>query len=244
MTKKSTTRRSPNKQANEKRKNASARIIRKYDAMWQAYKDRQSPTHISRAVGVSYDVARRAVEVGWPRYKLPSLSERWDNLRQRTEKETGLELEGQISTALKQSGDIVALTDTILTQLRSIDLPSIFDDAALGAVGPEKTVAILERLVTVLDRATKLHAFLQGEPTGRTEVHHTVDVTAHVARVQKMDDRDLDRLIAQAQATELPVSRKVKRYAAELLSRHEPCSQYLLSAGRTETPIESEPATT
>lgn len=225
-------RRPPNQQANASRKNASARIIRKYDAMWRAYREKQTATFISREVGVSYDVARRAIETGWPRYNLPALAERWDILKQRAENDTGIDVHRQMKDALTLTGDIMEITSTVLTQLRTVDLVSIFDEAALGAVGPEKTVSILERLVKVLDSATKLHAFLQGEPTGRTEVHHTVDVTAHVARVQNMRDEDLDRLIAQAVATqeEEPVSDEVRQYAAELLSGYEPVSQYILPA--------------
>lgn len=221
-----------NKRDHPKIKRTAHHTVRKYDDMWRAYQVRQSVRHVSKVSHVSQDTARRAIETGWPSLNLPALSDRWDALRRQAESETSTDLAGRMKEMLTLVDDATRTCSRLLAQLRTVKPEAIIDEEALLRLGPEKSVHVLERLVSTMERIAKLSAFLEGEPTHRGEIHHTVDVRAHVARVQNMSETDLDKLIARAVATqeEELVSDEVRQYATELLSRYEPVSQYILPA--------------
>ena len=54
----------------------------KYDRMWEAYLERQTPNHVAKTVGCTWTTARRYIEEGDPRRNLDPLRVRFQEHRQ------------------------------------------------------------------------------------------------------------------------------------------------------------------
>lgn len=220
----------PNRQAHETKADASAKVLKRYDIMWQAFQQRQSAAHVSRVAGVSWEVARRAIRDGWPRYGLPPLGERYKHLAAQTALDMASPAADRIRDTITATERFLAVTEEIVDRLRAENVPALFTRESLARLGPERAVATLDKLATVMERVVKLNALLRGEPTQRTEVTHEVRVMPHIERIQSMRDEDLDRIIARARPTiDRQHEEAVREYARELLGRYDPGAPLLVS---------------
>lgn len=211
-----------NKQANPNKKNAAQNTIRRYDAMWEAFKEKQNANHVALKTGVAWETAKRAIDLGWPRYALRPLRDRYEDIRRGEERTTHISLKQEIRDTLRMTRDINQVLDDILGKIKLREFAENFEEELKG-LGPEKTITMLDRLATVLERTVKLEALLQGQSTGHTTVHHEVELIPRIAKVQSMSDAELDRIILEAKPPTPRVPRsKLLPFVEELLSQYEP----------------------
>lgn len=207
----------------------STRTLKNYDKAWDAYRQKQTISSVARAASIGWDTAKRLIDEGAPRYNLPPLRDRLATLLEKADRAGGEGLSERQLEALAHTRTLGRTVSQVMTELRGIRMSALISEESLRKIGPEKAVHILERLASVLEKTVKLELLLTGQATSRHEVHSTVDGTVeHVARVRGMQDRELDRLIAQAQPGPSPGQTvdepdpAVLAWTRSLLAAHEP----------------------